>query len=80
MVLGRNMSRCFLSTPYLEVAASSQAAQAHKVHEFIAAMQLNMRISLALVAATSALAPSKVAPATKTALARKAASTAGGGA
>ena len=50
------------------------------LHESVAAMQLNMRISLALVAATSALAPSKVAPATKTALARKAASTAGGGA
>ena len=39
-------------------------------------MQLNMRISLAFVAATSALAPGKVAPPTKTALARKAASTA----
>ena len=39
-------------------------------------MQLNMRISLAFVAATSALAPGKVAPPTKTALARRAASTA----
>ena len=35
-----------------------------------------MRISLALVAAATALAPGKVAPPTKTALARKAASTA----
>ena len=39
-------------------------------------MPLAMRISLAFVAATSALAPGKVAPPTKTALARKAASTA----
>ena len=46
------------------------------MHELIAAMQLAMRISLAFVAATSALAPGKVAPPTKTALARKAASTA----
>jgi len=39
-------------------------------------MQLAMRISLGLVAAATALAPGKVAPPTKTALARKAASTA----